>query len=413
MTVRGWAWVALFVLLAALAVCAALLVPWHRPPAPRADQLAALAELPADKVARARAYRSELRLIAYPSMGLGLLVAVVLGLTPLGAKLVALVPGPWWAKAVGGGLLVLLAADLVTLPLAAAGHRISVRYGLSTQGWGGWSVDLLKGYAIAAVVGSIVLFAFFGLARLAPNWWWAWAAAGAACLVVLLSFIFPVLVEPVFNKFTPMEDGALRSRIMAMAAEDGVPVRDVLVADASRRTRAVNAYVSGLGPTRRVVVYDTLLREAPDDEVVSVVAHELGHAARQDVLTGTLIGALGSATMVVALFLIGGWRTPLRWAGVESLTDPRAIGLLLALATIAGLMGGPVQASVSRAVEARADEHALQLTRDPQTFEQMQERLALVNLGDPDPPAWEHQLFGSHPSTVERIAAARAFARSR
>jgi len=411
MTVRGWAWVVLFVLLAALVVAAAVLVPWHRPAAPRADQLAALAELPADKVARARAYRAEVRLIAYPSMGLGLIVALILGLTPLGAKLVGLVPGPWWAKAVGGGLLVLLAADLVTLPLAAVGHRISVRYGLSTQGWGAWSIDLLKGYAIAAVLGAIVLFAFFGLTRLAPNWWWAWAAAGAACLVVVLSFIFPVLVEPVFNKFTPMESGELRTRIVAMAEQDGVPVRDVLVADASRRTRAVNAYVSGLGPTRRVVVYDTLLREAPDDEVVSVIAHELGHAARQDVLTGTLFGALGSAAMVVGLFLIGGWRAPLRWAGVESLTDPRAIGLLLALATVAGLVGGPVQAFVSRSVEARADEHALELTGDPRTFEQMQERLALVNLGDPDPPAWEHELFGSHPSTVERIAAARAFAR--
>lgn len=411
MTVRGWAWLTLFVLLAASAVAAALLVPWHKPPAPRADQLAALAELPADKVARARQYRSEMRLIAYPSMLLGVVAAVILGLTPLGARLVGLVPGPWWAKAVGGGLLVLLAADLVTLPLAALGHRIAVRYGLSTQGWGAWSIDLLKGYAIAAVLGAIVLFAFFGLVRLAPNWWWAWGAAGAAALVVLLSFVFPVLVEPVFNKFTPMDDGPLRTRIMAMAQEDGVPVKDVLVADASRRTRAVNAYVSGLGPTRRVVVYDTLLKEAPEDEVVGVVAHELGHAARQDVLVGTALGALGAAAMVVGLFLLGGWTALLRRAGVESIADPRAIGLLLAVATVAGLVGAPWQAYVSRAVEARADRHALELAGDPATFEQMQKRLALVNLSDPDPPAWEHFLFGSHPSTVERIAAARAFAR--
>jgi STE24 endopeptidase len=409
MTVRGWAWVTLIVLLAGLAVAAALLVPWHRPPAPRSDQLAALAELPADKVARARHYRAELRLIAYPSMILGIVAALILGLTPLGAKLVDVVPGPWWAKAVGGGLLVLFIADLLTLPFAAVGHRISGRYGLSTQSWGAWAVDLLKGYAITAILGAIVLFVFFGVTRLAPNWWWAWAAAGAAALVVLMSFIFPVLVEPVFNKFTPMEDGPLRTRIMAMASADGVPVRDVLVADASRRTRAVNAYVSGLGPTRRVVVYDTLLREAPEGEVVSVVAHELGHAKRQDVLTATLMGALGAAATVVLLFLIGGWTGLLHRAGVESLTDPRAIGLLLALGTVAGLFGGPVQAYVSRLVEARADEHALSLTSDPATFEAMQKRLALVNLGDPDPPAWEQTLFGSHPSTVERIAAARAF----
>ncbi len=401
----------LVVLLAALAVVAGLLVPWHRPPAPRADQIAALAELPADKVARARAYHGALRWVAYPSMVIGLAAALLLGLTPLGAKIVGLVPGPWWVQAVGGGLLVVFLADIVTLPLSAVGHTISVRYGLSTQGWGAWFTDLLKGYAIGAVLGAIVLFLFFGLTRLAPNWWWAWAAAGAAGLVVLMTFVFPVLVEPVFNKFTSMPDSPLRERIVTMAAADGVPVKDVLVADASRRTRAVNAYVSGLGPTRRVVVYDTLLTEAPDDEVVSVVAHELGHAKRNDVGIGTLIGAFGSAAMVIVLYLLGGWAPLLRRAGVESIADPRAIGLLLAIGSVAGLLAGPVQAYVSRAIEARADEHALEVTNDPATFDRMQQRLALVNLGDPDPPAWEQFLFGSHPTTVERIAAARAYAR--
>jgi STE24 endopeptidase len=411
MNPRNWAFVALIALIAAVVLTAAFLVPWHRPPAPRSDQLAALAELPADKVERARAYRRAVRLVAYPNMGLGLIVALVLGFTPLGARLVGVVPGPWWVKAVVGGLLIVFAGELVTLPLSAVGHTISVRYGLSTQGWGAWVVDLLKGYAIGAVLGAIVLLVFSSITRFAPNWWWAWAAGGAALLVVLLTFIFPVLVEPVFNKFTPMPESPLRTRIVAMAAADGVPVRDVLVADASRRTRAVNAYVSGLGPTRRVVVYDTLLEEAPDDEVVSVVAHELGHAKRNDVLTGTLIGAFGTAALVVALYLVGSWAPLLKRAGVDSLTDPRAIGLLVALAAIAGVLGAPAQAYVSRAIEARADEHAMKLTADPGTFEQMQKRLALVNLGDPDPPALEQLLFGSHPTTVERMAAARAYAR--
>jgi STE24 endopeptidase len=411
MNPRTWAVVALVGLLAAVVVTAALLVPWHRPPAPRADQLAALAELPADKVQRARAYRQAVRLVAYPNMGLGLIVALILGFTPLGARLVGVVPGPWWVKAVVGGLLVVFLGELVTLPLSAVGHTLSVRYGLSTQGWAGWFTDLFKGYAIGAVLGGIVLVVFFGVTRLSRNWWWVWAAMGAALLVVLMSFIFPVLIEPVFNKFTPMADSPLRTRIVAMAAADGVPVRDVLVADASRRTRAVNAYVSGLGPTRRVVVYDTLLNEAPDDEVVSVVAHELGHAKRNDVLTGTLIGAFGTAAIVVALYLLGSWTPLLKRAGVDSITDPRAIGLLLAIATVIGLAGTPVQAYVSRSIEARADQHALEVTHDPRTFEQMQERLALVNLGDPDPPAWEQELFGSHPTTVERMAAARAYAR--
>jgi STE24 endopeptidase len=411
MTSRGWALLTLILLLIAVVVAAALLVPWHRPPAPRADQLAALGELPADRVAKARALRGELRLISYPSMVLGLLVALALGLTPLGARLVALVPGPWLVRVLGGGLLVLFAAQLLTLPFAAWRHTVLVRYGLSTQGWGGWAVDLLKGYAVGAVIGAILLLGFFGLTRLASTWWWAWGAVGAAALVVLLSFVFPVLIEPVFNKFTPMPAGPLRTELIALADRDGVPVRDVLVADASRRTTALNAYVSGLGPTRRIVVYDTLLQEAPQKEVASVVAHELGHAKDGDVVTGTVISALGVAALVVGLYLLGGWSWLLQRAGVESLGEPRAIGLLLAIAAVVGLMSGPVDAYVSRLVEARADEHALTLTDDPATFEQMQGRLSLVNLSDPDLPAWEQTLFGSHPTTVERIAAARAFAR--
>ncbi|WP_203912562.1 M48 family metallopeptidase [Rhizocola hellebori] len=412
MTVRGWAYLTLIVLVAGLVVAALLLVPWHRPPAPRSDQLAALAELPQDRVAQARELRGETRWISYPSMILGLLFALLLGLTPLGAKLVNLVPGPWLAKAIGGGLLVFFLAELVTLPFAAWRHSVMVRYGLSTQDWAAWSVDLLKGYAVGAVLGAVMLLGFFGLTRLFPTWWWAIGAAGAACLVVLLSFIFPVLVEPVFNKFTPMEASPLRTELMELAARDGVPVKDVLVADASRRTTAVNAYVSGIGPTRRIVVYDTLLREAPAAEVESVVAHELGHAKDRDVVVFTLIGALGTAALVVGLYLIGGWSWLLRMAGVDSIAVPQAIGLLLAISAVIGLVATPVQAYVSRRIEARADAHALDLTNDPATFEQMQKRLSLVNLGDPDPHPLEQFLFGSHPSTVERIAFARAYSRT-
>jgi STE24 endopeptidase len=247
--------------------------------------------------------------------------------------------------------------------------------------------------------------------RLAPRWWWAFAAAGAAALVALLSFVLPVVVEPVFNRFTPMAAGPLRTELLDLAARDGVPVRDVLVADASRRTRAVNAYVSGYGPTRRIVVYDTLLREGTPDEVVSVVAHELGHAARDDVLAGTLVGAAQAAAGVIVLFLLGSWTPLLHAAGVDGIAQPRAVALVVALAAVGGLLAGPAQAALSRRIEARADQHALVLTGRPDAFEAMQRRLATVNLADPDPPRWEYLLFATHPSTVERIAAARAFAR--
>ncbi len=412
---RGWALLTLGALVVALVVVAALRIPWAAPPAPRSDQLAALRDLPADAVARGRAFHAALRPGSYGALLLGVVIALILGLTPVGARIVETVGRPfggnWMAQAVLGGFVIVLIGELVTLPLAAWRETVLRRYDLSTQTWSAWTVDLLKGYAVAAVIGAVTLLGFFGLARLAPRWWWAWVAAGAAALTVLFSFVFPVLVEPIFNRFTPMPSGPLRENLIAMAARDGVPVKDVLVADASRRTNALNAYVSGLGPTRRIVVYDTLLREAPPGEVEAVVAHELGHAKDRDVLTGTLIGALAAAAAVCAVYLIGSWTGLLRRAGIDSITDPRAVALLLALATVVGLAAAPLQSFVSRRIEARADAHALALTEDPATVERMEQRLATTNLADVDPPRLEYVMFASHPSVVERIAAARAYAR--
>lgn len=402
------------VLLAGTAV-AVLLVPWRGVPAPRADQLAALRDMPADAVARGRAFHADLRPATYGAAAVGLVVALVLGLTPLGSRLVALcgrpLGGHWLAQAVLGGLAVALAGSLLTLPLVAWRYRIARRYGLSTQDWGGWLADVLKGYAVSAVLAVLFLAGFYTLTRLAPRWWWAWAAAGAAALVVLLSFVFPVLVEPVFNRFTPMPDSPLRTELMDLARRDGVPVREVLVADASRRSRAVNAYVSGFGATRRIVVYDTLLEQADPAEVRAVVAHELGHAHDGDVITGTVLGALGAAGAVIALYLLGGWAALLRRAGVDAIGSPRAVALVLAVGAVGGLLAGPAQALVSRRIEARADRHALDLTGDPAAFAAMQARLSALNLSDPDPNRWEYLLSATHPSTVERMAAAAAYRR--
>jgi STE24 endopeptidase len=403
------------VLAAAAAGLAAVRVPWPPPPAPRADQLAALADLPAEAVARGRTLRRALRPATYASLALGLAVTLALGLTHAGAAIVSGVADPlgggWFTQALVGGFVVTLIGEAATLPLAVRRETILRRFGLSTQTWSSWGADLLKGYAVGAVIGGVALIGFFGAGQAAPRTWWLWVALGASGLIVLFSFVFPVLVEPIFNRFTPMPPGEQRDGLLALAARDGVPVRDVLVADASRRTNALNAYVSGIGPTRRIVVFDTLLREAPPSEVESVVAHELGHAKRGDVVTGTATAALAVAASICLLPLVGSWSALLRLAGTPSIVDPRALALLLALGAVAGLLASPAQAALSRLIEARADGHALELTQDPSTVEQMERRLATVNLADVDPPRLEYFMFASHPSVVERIAAARAFAR--
>jgi STE24 endopeptidase len=250
------------------------------------------------------------------------------------------------------------------------------------------------------------------LARRAPQTWWAWAAGAVAALVVVVSFAYPVVVEPVFNRFSPLPAGELRDDLLALAAADGVPVDDVLVADASRRTTALNAYVSGFSGTRRIVVYDTLLR-APPDEVALVVAHELGHAQERDVLVGTLLGALGAAAAVCALFLVLSWAPLLGRSGATGAGDPRVVPLLLALVAVGGLLVGPLSNLVSRRIETRADVHALELTRAPEVFVETQKRLARTNLSDLDPHPVAYALFATHPSTTERIALAREWERLR
>lgn len=414
---RAPALIALLMLGAALAAVVILTTPWTPLAAGRSARRVAVdarRDFSATEIARESAFHRKARAPAYAGMLVGLVVAGALGLTIAGARVVEAVGRPfgggWWPKAVIGGLALTLIGRLVTLPFDAAGERVQRHYGLSTQTWPSWLLDELKGFAVSAVFLTIVLTVFFALARAAPRTWWLWAAGAGVALVVTTSFLYPVLLEPVFNKFTSMPAGPLRESLLSLAAADGVPVTDVLVADASRRTTALNAYVSGFAGTRRIVVYDTLIKTAPPREVELVVAHELGHAKRQDVLIGTAIGALAlAATMPLLWLLLSG--ALLRRAGASAVGDPRGVALLLFVIAVLAALAGPIGALVSRRIEARADVHSLELSKDPQTFVEAERRLALTNLSDLEPAPVIYGLFFTHPSSPERIALARTWAR--
>lgn len=406
------------VVAAALVVTVAILTPWVPLPHPGVDAV------PADpgrdftvaEIAREDAFHAAVRPPAYISLALSLLVACVLGFSPLGARLAARVAAPlgggWGWQVLLGTLAVTLVARVLVLPWDAWRESVSRRYGLSTRTWGGWALDVTKTYAVGLTVTLIVLFAVVALVRWSPQWWWTVGAAVGAALVVAVSFAYPVVVEPVFNDFTSMRDGALRTSLLDLAREDGVPVRDVLVADASRRTTSLNAYVSGIGATRRIVVYDTLVTTGSPEEVRLIVAHELGHAENKDVVKGTLLGAFGVALLVCVLALLGRSDGLLSRVGVASFGDGRAVALLIALVTVATFVTGPVQALISRRIETRADVHALDLTRDPAAMIAMQRRLSTTNLSDLDPSPLVFGLFASHPTGPQRIALARTWARA-
>ncbi len=406
----------LVVLLAALGVAVALAVPWT--PLPGADlQGDPLRDFSREQLAREVAFHDAVRPWSYASLVLGLVLAGALGLTRAGARIVTAVARPlgggWVWQVLLGTLALGVLGRLATLPLSARSEVVLRRYGLSTQTWGTWLVDVTKSVLVGAGLTALALLALVGLARRFRRTWWAWGAAATAVLVVAGSFVYPVVVEPVFNRFTPLPRGELRSDLLALAERDGVAVEQVLVADASRRTTALNAYVSGFGSSRRIVVYDTLLEQATPAEVELVVAHELGHSAERDVLVGTLLGALGAAVAVLALALVLSWTPLLRRAGADGMADPRVVPLVLALLAVTTLLVAPATNLVSRRIEARADVHALDLTRDAATFRATQKRLALSNLSDLDPSPLAYAFFATHPSVTERLALAREWERLR
>jgi STE24 endopeptidase len=398
---------------AALLLVVVLRTPWTVLPTPPGGPAPVdpTAGLPADVVDRAHSFAAAIRPASLAALVLGLAVSAVLGLTRLGARLVRAVAAPlgggWAWQVLLGTLLLLVIGRLVTLPLAVYGEVVRHRYGLSTRSWWLFARDVTVSTAIDAGLTAAGLLVLVLLARRAPRSWWAWAGVGAAALVVVGSFLYPLLVEPAFNRFSSLPAGELRTDLLDLARDNGTPVRDVLVSDASRRTTGLNAYVSGFGSTRRIVLYDTVLDELPDEQIESIVAHELGHVANDDVLTGTLMGALCAAAGVAALGWLLSWTPLLRRSGAAGAGDPQVVPLVLLLLSVGTLAATPVQNLVSRHIEARADVHALDLTQDAATFVQMQQRLAETNLAEPDPPAAWQWFFGNHPTTAERVALAR------
>jgi STE24 endopeptidase len=307
------------------------------------------------------------------------------------------------AAAAGAGISVLLVA--VNLPIDLIRHERAVDVGLSTQSIGDWLGDLGKSTAVGLVLAAGGGALAIALVRRFPRTWWAPAAVCAVALSAAFAYLAPVVLDPLFNKFTPLRQGKLRSDVLDLADRAGVDVGQVYRVDASRRTTGANAYVGGLGHTKRVVLYDNLIEDFPEDQVRSVVAHELSHVKHRDVPRGLLWVAIvaPAATLLVQRLTESLER---KRRGVPAMLP--ALVLSLGAVSLALSIAG---SSLSRRVESRADAFALRLTRDPAAFIALERRLAVKNVADPDPPALYQDLFGSHPTTVERIGIGLAWAR--
>ena len=309
------------------------------------------------------------------------------------------------AAAAGAGLSIAL--GVAALPASIAAHERAVDYGISTQSFGSWLGDAGKSAAIGAAFAAGGGAALMALVRRFPRRWWIPGSVAVTGIAVVFTWIAPVVLAPIFNRFEPLPQGSrARAEVLALGRRAGVDIGQVYRVDASRRVRSLNAYVDGIGSTKRVVIYDNLLREANQGELRAIVAHELGHVAHDDVPRGLAFVALVAPFGLIFTREVG--EALARRSGASPRL-PAALPAYVAGFAVASLVLGTIGNQLSRRVEASADQFALELTHDPRAMIDVQRQLAITNVADPDPPAIVTDLLGTHPSTVDRIGAAVAY----
>jgi STE24 endopeptidase len=297
---------------------------------------------------------------------------------------------------------------LVLLPIGYySGHVLPKAFDLSRQTPRAWAIDWLKGTLVGCVLSTLVGIGFlWSVLRFAEHWWWVFGALASA-VGLLLVFLTPYVLVPLFFKMQPLADRDTVARIRNLVERAGAPVRDICSLDFSRRTAEANAAVIGMGRSRRVVIADTLLAEFSAQEVDAVVAHELGHHVHRDVQRLLL----GNAILMWIGLAAAAWAAQgaLPILSMPSLGYVPAYPVLLMVAEAYFLLASPLLNWWSRRLETAADRFALRLTRDPIAFATAMQRIGCQNLIELCPPRWSEVLLATHPALHRRIALARSW----
>ena len=358
----------------------------------------------AQEIERARDYRRP-QLAIY-----GGILVVELGLLALlVARPPARLRGPFRRPVLAGaaaGAALSIAISVSVLPLQIVSRERAKDVGLVTQSWTGYARDKSISWGIGAVLAGLGAATAVGLIRRYPRGWWVPGSAIVVAFGVISIYAGPVVLDPLFNKFQPLPAGQTRDDVLELAERAGVDIGEVYSVDASRRSTAANAYVAGLGRTKRVVLYDTLLENFERDEVRLVVAHELAHQHYRDVPHGLLYLAIVTPFGLFAVAQLTRRLAPDDGEPGPAVLPALALGLVVMTTTITTISN-----QLSRRVEARADSYALTLTGEPEPFIGFEKRIALRNLSDPDPPDWQTALMATHPPTIERIGIGVAYER--
>lgn len=367
-----------------------------------------------EEVARGKLYMRGRYALFFAGLGLKVAFLLLLTVTPASKALTrfasSLAFGKPWLAVIVYTLALLLLYTFLFLPLGAYRDLLRERaFGLSVQTLQGWLKDQLKGFLLSAVLLPPLVLLLYALIRRSPESWFLPAGLAASFLIVFFTAISPVLIEPIFHTFRPIQDEGLRARVTDLAGKAGLQGEKVLEMDASRRTRKLNAYISGLGRTKRVVLYDTLVKGSSPEEVELVLAHELGHWKHQHLWKGVGLASLFAfAGLFVGSLAL---RFSVQKGLIQHPADLAGFPLLLLALFLFHVVTLPVQNAISRAFERQADRESLLLTENPEAFITSEVQLARSNLADLAPPRGLVLFLYTHPPVLERIRMAEAFQR--
>ncbi len=297
--------------------------------------------------------------------------------------------------------------SLVSLPLSFySGYTIEHRYHLSNQTLGRWAWERMKGLLVGAPFMVIVVFVLYYCLKMYGEWWWLPVSIALTFFSIVLARIVPTFIMPLFYKFTPIEDGSLKERIAQLCENAGVRVEGIFSFNMSKNTKKANAGFTGIGKSKRIILGDTLIREFSEDEIETVFAHELGHYKHRHIVIGIIVGIVSTfAGLFVTSKLYG---ASLAWFGFDSITDLAALPLLGVWLSLFGLVTSPLGNMLSRKHEREADRYAVRTTNNKNAFVSALNKLAAMNLSDPEPHPLIEFLFYSHPSIARRTALVQA-----
>ncbi|HAK89810.1 MAG TPA: peptidase M48 [Nitrospiraceae bacterium] len=307
-------------------------------------------------------------------------------------------------------LLLIYAGEFISIPFSLYGtFKIENKYGFNTMTLKLWISDFVKSLVISTIMMSLMIISGLWLIKWSPDYWWFWVWGFLFLFGIFMMYISPYVIEPLFNKFSPIEDESLKERIIALAEKAGIHAGRILRIDASKRSRHTNAYFTGIGRTKRIVLYDTLLEGMSRDEILAVLAHEIGHWKKKHLLKTLIAFEMFSLIALYISFRLIQSDFLLRLFAIDANTIVAKFVILGFISGILSLALQPVMNFFSRRHERQADNVSFELTKDAESMASALVKLSKENLSNLYPHPLYVALYYSHPPVVERIRHIKRF----